>query len=187
MGKLPVLKPREVAARLESLGFAEIRQRGSHKQYRHPDGRGTTIPFHAGRDISLEQLSSPRSQVHAVPACAAMMRSRVWEARMARLTPCYFSVLVATTTGFSTQVSVVRAGERLADDGGNAFVADADHGRAPSAAWGGPPANVSWRDARTLVVRYHPSARVFVSPRFVEVSTGWFAGTRVDLVFETAQ
>ena len=52
MGKLPVLKPREVAAHLESLGFAEIRQRGSHKQYRHPDGRGTTIPFHAGRDIS---------------------------------------------------------------------------------------------------------------------------------------
>jgi predicted RNA binding protein YcfA (HicA-like mRNA interferase family) len=41
-----------VAARLESLGFAEIRQQGSHKQYRHPDGRGTTIPFHAGRDIS---------------------------------------------------------------------------------------------------------------------------------------
>jgi predicted RNA binding protein YcfA (HicA-like mRNA interferase family) len=52
VGKLPVLKPREVAARLENLGFAEIRQRGSHKQYRHPDGRGTTIPFHAGRDIS---------------------------------------------------------------------------------------------------------------------------------------
>jgi len=35
-----------------SLGFAEIRQRGSHKQYRHPDGRGTTVPFHAGQDIS---------------------------------------------------------------------------------------------------------------------------------------
>jgi predicted RNA binding protein YcfA (HicA-like mRNA interferase family) len=52
VGKLPILKPREVAARLEALGFAEIRQRGSHKQYRHPDGRGTTVPFHAGRDIS---------------------------------------------------------------------------------------------------------------------------------------
>jgi len=52
VGKLSILKPREVAARLESLGFAEIRQRGSHKQYRHPDGRGTTVPFHAGRDIS---------------------------------------------------------------------------------------------------------------------------------------
>jgi predicted RNA binding protein YcfA (HicA-like mRNA interferase family) len=25
---------------------------GSHRQYRHSDGRGTTIPFHPGRDIS---------------------------------------------------------------------------------------------------------------------------------------
>jgi len=34
------------------LGFEEVRQRGSHRQYRHPDGRGTTVPFHSGRDIS---------------------------------------------------------------------------------------------------------------------------------------
>jgi len=52
VGNLPTLKPREVAALLEGLGFAEVRQRGSHKQYRHADGRGTTAPFHAGRDIS---------------------------------------------------------------------------------------------------------------------------------------
>ena len=52
MGKLPVLKPREVAAVLERLGFIEVRQRGSHRQYRHPDGRGTTVPFHPGRDVS---------------------------------------------------------------------------------------------------------------------------------------
>jgi predicted RNA binding protein YcfA (HicA-like mRNA interferase family) len=52
MGKYPVLSPREVAAILERLGFVETRQRGSHKQYRHPDGRSTTVPFHAGRDIS---------------------------------------------------------------------------------------------------------------------------------------
>lgn len=43
MGDVPVLKPREVAALLEQLGFLEIRQRGSHKQYRHADGRGTTV------------------------------------------------------------------------------------------------------------------------------------------------
>jgi predicted RNA binding protein YcfA (HicA-like mRNA interferase family) len=48
----PVLKPREVEAILRSLGFVEVRQRGSHKQYRHPDGRGTTVPIHRGRDIS---------------------------------------------------------------------------------------------------------------------------------------
>jgi predicted RNA binding protein YcfA (HicA-like mRNA interferase family) len=52
MGNVPVLKPREVAAILERLGFTEVRQRGSHKQYRHPDGRSTTVPFHPGRDIS---------------------------------------------------------------------------------------------------------------------------------------
>jgi predicted RNA binding protein YcfA (HicA-like mRNA interferase family) len=52
MARLPVLKPREVARVLEKLGFIEVRQRGSHKQYRHVDGRGTTVPFHGSRDIS---------------------------------------------------------------------------------------------------------------------------------------
>lgn len=52
MGHLPVLKPREIVALLEALGFSELRQRGSHKQFRHPDGRCTTVPFHAGRDVS---------------------------------------------------------------------------------------------------------------------------------------
>ena len=52
MSSVPVLKPREVVARLERLGFVEVRQRGSHKQFRHADGRVTTVPMHAGRDIS---------------------------------------------------------------------------------------------------------------------------------------
>ncbi len=52
MGTIPVLKPREVIVILESFGFEQARQKGSHKQYRHPDGRGTSVPFHQGRDIS---------------------------------------------------------------------------------------------------------------------------------------
>lgn len=52
MGDVPVLKPREVSGILDRIGFVEIRQRGSHKQYRHSDGRVTTVPFHPGRDIS---------------------------------------------------------------------------------------------------------------------------------------
>jgi len=52
MARPPVLKPHEVVAILKRLGFEEIRQRGSHKQFRHPDGRVTTVPFHPGRDIS---------------------------------------------------------------------------------------------------------------------------------------
>lgn len=52
MSKPPVLKPREVCRVLEALGFVMIRQRGSPMQYRHADGRGTTVPNHAGRDIA---------------------------------------------------------------------------------------------------------------------------------------
>ena len=52
MSEAPVLKPREVVALLVRLGFIEVRQRGSHRQYRHADGRATTVPFHQGRDIS---------------------------------------------------------------------------------------------------------------------------------------
>jgi len=52
MGSIPVLKPRDVIAILEILGFREVRQKGSHKQFRHPDGRGTTVPIHQNRDIS---------------------------------------------------------------------------------------------------------------------------------------
>jgi predicted RNA binding protein YcfA (HicA-like mRNA interferase family) len=47
-----VLKPSEVESILLKMGFARVRQRGSHRQYRHPDGRCTTVPFHSGRDIS---------------------------------------------------------------------------------------------------------------------------------------
>jgi len=52
MGDIPVLKPSEVIDILEAMGFFEARQKGGHKQFRHADGRGTTVPFHRGRDIS---------------------------------------------------------------------------------------------------------------------------------------
>ena len=52
MPKIPVLKPREVIANLERIGFQLARQKGSHKQFRHPDGRATTVPDHSGRDIA---------------------------------------------------------------------------------------------------------------------------------------
>ncbi|MFM9266506.1 type II toxin-antitoxin system HicA family toxin [Tychonema sp. BBK16] len=56
MSNIPVLKPQEVVRILENLGFVEVRQKGSHKQFRHEDGRGTTVPFHKGRDTSPRLL-----------------------------------------------------------------------------------------------------------------------------------
>ena len=61
MSNSPVLKPQEVVRILNNLGFSEVRQKGSHKQFRHQDGRATTVPFHKGRDIAprlLRQIAS---------------------------------------------------------------------------------------------------------------------------------
>ena len=52
----------ELVERLRSVdvqkdhGFVEVRKRGSSKQFRHPDGRVKTVPFHEGRDISPSLL-----------------------------------------------------------------------------------------------------------------------------------
>jgi len=64
VGSLPVLRPRQVVALLEAQGFREVRQRGSHKQFRHPDGRSTTVPFHVGRDISPTLLRRIAADIH---------------------------------------------------------------------------------------------------------------------------
>jgi len=61
IGNIPVLKPQEVVRILENLGFVEVRQKGSHKQFCPEDGRATTVPFHKGRDIAprlLRQIAS---------------------------------------------------------------------------------------------------------------------------------
>ncbi|HIJ84792.1 MAG TPA: addiction module toxin, HicA family [Magnetococcales bacterium] len=52
MGRIPPLPPRALATLLRSWGFKMIRQRGSHQQWRHADGRQTTLPVHHGRDVS---------------------------------------------------------------------------------------------------------------------------------------
>lgn len=51
-GELPVLKPRQITKLLKKLGFEMVRQKGSHQQFRHADGRATTVPDHRGRDVS---------------------------------------------------------------------------------------------------------------------------------------
>ncbi|ACK71081.1 YcfA family protein [Gloeothece citriformis PCC 7424] len=63
MSNIPVLKPFEVVRILENLGFVEVRQKGSHKQFRHEDGRGTTVPFHQGRDIAPTLLRKIASDI----------------------------------------------------------------------------------------------------------------------------
>jgi len=63
------------------------------------------------------------------------------------------------TTDFSTQLSVLTK-DRTATDGGNVFVVDSDHGKAPAGPGGGPNVTVQWLDKRTLEVRYDSRARI---------------------------
>jgi len=49
--KLPLLSAKELCKFLEKEGFEAIRQKGSHKFYRHHDGRTTVVPIHGGKDI----------------------------------------------------------------------------------------------------------------------------------------
>ena len=49
--RMPTIKSRAMMAFLEHLGFQQVRQRGSHCFFRHPDGRTATVPDHPGEDL----------------------------------------------------------------------------------------------------------------------------------------
>ncbi len=51
MSRLPTLSAKKLIKILQKKGFIEIRQVGSHKFFKHADGRTTVVPFHAQRDI----------------------------------------------------------------------------------------------------------------------------------------
>jgi predicted RNA binding protein YcfA (HicA-like mRNA interferase family) len=51
MPKLPRRRGREVISALKHAGFAVARIKGSHHFLKHPDGRCTVVPVHAGEII----------------------------------------------------------------------------------------------------------------------------------------
>jgi len=71
------------------------------------------------------------------------------------------------TTGYSSQISVLRSGDEPSGSG-NAFVADADHGAARVAAWGGPWVEMKWLAPQRLRIRYDGKARLFRSDESVK-------------------
>jgi predicted RNA binding protein YcfA (HicA-like mRNA interferase family) len=53
MPKLPRRRGREVIATLKRAGFEVVRIKGSHHFLKHPDGRATVVPVHAGEIIGV--------------------------------------------------------------------------------------------------------------------------------------
>jgi predicted RNA binding protein YcfA (HicA-like mRNA interferase family) len=56
MPAVPSVRGDRVVRALERAGFKVARVAGSHHIMRHPDGRGTTVPVHPGRDVAKGTL-----------------------------------------------------------------------------------------------------------------------------------
>jgi predicted RNA binding protein YcfA (HicA-like mRNA interferase family) len=52
MPPVPSVPGAKLVKALERHGFKVARVKGSHHVMRHPDGRGTTVPVHQGRDVA---------------------------------------------------------------------------------------------------------------------------------------
>ena len=68
--KLPLISCKELLSFLKKEGFKEIRQSGSHKFLRHPDGRTTVVPIHNNRDLPrgflkeiLDEIDMARDEI----------------------------------------------------------------------------------------------------------------------------
>lgn len=75
--------------------------------------------------------------------------------------PVIFQRDCGATTGFSTQISVLRKWQSLPDDGGNVFIADDDHGAVPLGAKGTMNVRIRWESETALVISYPEKARIF--------------------------
>jgi predicted RNA binding protein YcfA (HicA-like mRNA interferase family) len=51
MPGIPMIPAKVMIAFLKAHGFELVRQRGSHKFFRHGDGRTATVPDHKGEDL----------------------------------------------------------------------------------------------------------------------------------------
>lgn len=81
----------------------------------------------------------------------------------ARMKAVVFQRDCGATTGFSTQVSIIPNASELPNEGGNAFIADTNHGAAPDGPGGGSEVSVRWLSATELAITHHRAARVFSS------------------------
>jgi predicted RNA binding protein YcfA (HicA-like mRNA interferase family) len=57
-GKLPRITAHDMIAVLEKGGFIFSRASGSHKIYKHPNGKRVTVPYHGSKILHPKILKS---------------------------------------------------------------------------------------------------------------------------------
>jgi len=63
MPPVPSVRGEQIVQALERAGFKLARVSGSHHIMRHPDGRGTTVPVHKGREVARGTLRAILSDI----------------------------------------------------------------------------------------------------------------------------
>lgn len=58
MTRLPRVTADEVIAAVQKSGFSLVRQSGSHRVFRNPEGKRVTVPYHKGRTVHPKVLLS---------------------------------------------------------------------------------------------------------------------------------
>jgi len=76
LSKLPAITPRELEKVLLVLGFVLIRQKGSHRIYKHFDGRRTVIPFHQNEDIGKGLLRTILNEIEVSRSDFVKLRNK---------------------------------------------------------------------------------------------------------------
>jgi hypothetical protein len=135
-----------------------------------------------GRSVSLSALLQPAIDVQrsgasckrmkvclamlalfACSGCSAACRDTVASSSHSPdggLAAVLFQRDCGATTGFSTQISILRADERP-NGSGNVFIADDDHGAARAGSWEGSWAETKWLAPGHLLIRYAAKSRLF--------------------------
>jgi len=67
MSRRKRLTGKELIRALKKHGFEVIRTQGSHHRLRHPDGRITTVPVHAGETIGPGAAGSNPARLRTDP------------------------------------------------------------------------------------------------------------------------
>ena len=76
MSKLTIISSKDMVKIMESLGFKEIHQKGSHKSFRHEDGRTTVVPFH-GEDLGRGLIRKILKDIEISPDEYEELRKRI--------------------------------------------------------------------------------------------------------------
>lgn len=76
MSKLTIISSKDMMKILEDLGFYEMRQKGSHKSFRHKDGRTTLVPFH-GEDLGRGLIRKILKDIEISPDEYEELRKRI--------------------------------------------------------------------------------------------------------------